>query len=245
MKGVQGKAINNEFVQEVEVKTGGYQAEYGRALGGVINVITKSGGNAFHGDAFVYYDSASHRAAADLLKPGATRRSAECASPTTPAPTTASTSADIIVQDRLWFFGAYNRTDLPAAVSRYVSSDLVPDHDAVPDRQDGQPLFGEADLERCASARRSSARVFADPSSNSGAAGRTRGRLHSASLRSPTRTRARGRPIAPSARADFGLRGSSRSSVPLRSSRSRLRATRTGIEFDSIGARPGRCARRT
>jgi hypothetical protein len=31
-----GKAINNEFVQEEEVMTGGYQAEYGRALGGVI-----------------------------------------------------------------------------------------------------------------------------------------------------------------------------------------------------------------
>ena len=57
IRGFQGKAINNEFVQEVEVKTGGYQAEYGRALGGVINVITKSGGNEFHGDAFVYYDS--------------------------------------------------------------------------------------------------------------------------------------------------------------------------------------------
>ena len=57
LKGIQGKAINNEFVQEVEVKTGGYQAEYGRALGGVINVITKSGGNTFHGDGFVYYDS--------------------------------------------------------------------------------------------------------------------------------------------------------------------------------------------
>ena len=57
VKGIQGKAINNEFIQEVEVKTGGYQPEYGRALGGVINVITKSGGNAFHGDGFVYYDS--------------------------------------------------------------------------------------------------------------------------------------------------------------------------------------------
>ena len=62
LKGTQGKAINNEFVQEVEVKTGGYQAEYGRALGGVINVITKSGGNAFHGDGFVYYDSAARAA---------------------------------------------------------------------------------------------------------------------------------------------------------------------------------------
>ena len=56
-RGVQGKAINNEFVEEVEVKTGGYEAEYGRAFGGVINVITKSGGNEYHGDAFVYFDS--------------------------------------------------------------------------------------------------------------------------------------------------------------------------------------------
>jgi len=62
LKGTQGKAINTEFIQEIEVKTGGYQAEYGRALGGVINVITKSGGNAFHGDAFLYYDSASLQA---------------------------------------------------------------------------------------------------------------------------------------------------------------------------------------
>ena len=68
-KGVQGKAINNEFVQEVEVKTGGYQPEYGRALGGVINVITKSGGNEFHGDAFTYYDSTG-TAAEKQFKPG-------------------------------------------------------------------------------------------------------------------------------------------------------------------------------
>src|SRR4029079_9694303 len=57
--GSQGKALNNEFVQEVEVKTGGYEAEYGRVLGGTINVITKSGGNEFHGDVFGYYDSSS------------------------------------------------------------------------------------------------------------------------------------------------------------------------------------------
>src|SRR5215472_7353100 len=56
IKGFQGKAINTEFIQEVEVKTGGYQAEYGRAMGGVIIVITKSGGNEFHGDGFYYYD---------------------------------------------------------------------------------------------------------------------------------------------------------------------------------------------
>ena len=35
--------------------TGGYGAEYGRSTGGVFNVVTKSGGNDFHGDVFAYY----------------------------------------------------------------------------------------------------------------------------------------------------------------------------------------------
>ena len=60
IKGFQGKAINSEFIQEVEVKTGGYQAEYGRNTGGVVNVITKSGGNEFHGDIFGYYNTPGH-----------------------------------------------------------------------------------------------------------------------------------------------------------------------------------------
>ena len=54
--GAQGKELNYEFIQELEVKTGGYQAEFGRSTGGIINVITKSGGNEFHGEAFVYYE---------------------------------------------------------------------------------------------------------------------------------------------------------------------------------------------
>ncbi len=42
--GFQGKELNFEFISEVDVKTGGYEAEYGRSTGGIINVITKSGG---------------------------------------------------------------------------------------------------------------------------------------------------------------------------------------------------------
>jgi len=45
-----------EILQEVQVKTGGIDAEYGGALGGVISAITKSGGNQFHGDVHYYYD---------------------------------------------------------------------------------------------------------------------------------------------------------------------------------------------
>jgi hypothetical protein len=43
-----------EYLQEVQVKTGGLEAEYGGALGGVISAVTKSGGNAFHGELHYY-----------------------------------------------------------------------------------------------------------------------------------------------------------------------------------------------
>jgi hypothetical protein len=43
-----------EYLQEVQVKTSGLEAEYGGAMGGVISAVTKSGGNAFHGDLHWY-----------------------------------------------------------------------------------------------------------------------------------------------------------------------------------------------
>jgi hypothetical protein len=46
-----------DFIQEVEMKTSGVQAEYGGALGGVVNVILKKGGNDFHGEVFGSFES--------------------------------------------------------------------------------------------------------------------------------------------------------------------------------------------
>ncbi|MDQ2979540.1 MAG: TonB-dependent receptor, partial [Acidobacteriota bacterium] len=123
IKGFQGKAINGEFIQEVEVKTGGYQAEYGRALGGVINVITKSGGNEFHGDGFVYYDS---------FKTQSDRKVTPQDSLTGMAITDYKRTdfgADVggfIFKDHLWFFAAYDRVNNPGKVSRNVASAAIP-----------------------------------------------------------------------------------------------------------------------
>ena len=44
-----------EYLQEVQVKTGGIAAEYGGALGGVISAVTKSGGNRFTGEGHYYF----------------------------------------------------------------------------------------------------------------------------------------------------------------------------------------------
>ncbi len=167
-KGVQGKAINNEFVEEVEVKTGGYQAEYGRALGGVVNVITKSGGNVFHGDGFAYYD-ASGTAAEKQFKPGdsgiADMRVADGRR--------LDYGVDIggfILKDRLWFFGAYNRVDLRGHVSRLQSSTYVSSSDRFPfDGADN--LYSVKLTWNPAASTTLVGTVFGDPSSTAGASG--------------------------------------------------------------------------
>lgn len=46
--------LSQEGVQEFQIITNGYEAEYGRASGGVVNIITKSGTNDFHGSVFGY-----------------------------------------------------------------------------------------------------------------------------------------------------------------------------------------------
>lgn len=54
--GVNGvrSTVSQDAVQEFQLQTNGYNAEYGRAAGGVINIVTKSGSNDFHGDVFGY-----------------------------------------------------------------------------------------------------------------------------------------------------------------------------------------------
>ncbi|MFY9904781.1 MAG: carboxypeptidase regulatory-like domain-containing protein [Terriglobales bacterium] len=46
--------VSQEDVQEFQIITNSYAAEYGRAAGGVVNIITRSGSNDFHGDVFGY-----------------------------------------------------------------------------------------------------------------------------------------------------------------------------------------------
>ena len=100
--GGSGANLPFEFVQEVEVKTGAYGAEYGRSTGGIFNVITKSGGNEFHGDAFGYFS------AKGLVRD--TKQFPFVGS----APNGFSeldAGIDVggpIAKDKLWFFGAFN-----------------------------------------------------------------------------------------------------------------------------------------
>ncbi len=103
--GFQGKQLNFEFIQAIDIRTGGYEAEFGRSTGGVINVITKSGGNEFHGDVFGYFDDDGAQANPDPV--------------VSPAGTLESFAKQdygfglggYLMKDRLWFFAAYDKVD--------------------------------------------------------------------------------------------------------------------------------------
>jgi outer membrane receptor protein involved in Fe transport len=122
IKGFQGKDLNNEFVEEVEVKTDGYQAEYGRNTGGVINVITKSGGNEFHGGAFTYYNDTGMRAepvnamAANYATPAYSQTGdAQFYNYINSKDVRQEWGLDLggfLWKDRVWFFGAYDRVQI-------------------------------------------------------------------------------------------------------------------------------------
>jgi hypothetical protein len=122
--GFQGKELNFEFIQAIDVKTGGYEAEFGRSTGGIINVITKSGGNDFHGDLFGYYDNDSLQSSADSV----------VSSTTTAGFTREDYGLGLggyLKKDKLWFFAAYDKvtnsldSELPAGprAGQVVTSD--------------------------------------------------------------------------------------------------------------------------
>ena len=61
--GLTGTFYGLDVVEEFQVVTSGGQAELGCALGGYVNVVTKSGGNTLHGDAYGYLRNSRFNAA--------------------------------------------------------------------------------------------------------------------------------------------------------------------------------------
>src|SRR5882724_11590487 len=91
-----------DALQEFSVQTSNYSAEYGSNAGGVVNVITKSGTNNFHGDAFEFVRNPSLNAQNFF------------ATPTTPDRVKRNqyggTFGGPIIHEKTFFFGGYQRT---------------------------------------------------------------------------------------------------------------------------------------
>src|SRR5205085_10464424 len=52
-----GSNFQSDFIQEVQIKSSSFEAEYGGALGGVINAIPKRGSNIWHGELKTYFST--------------------------------------------------------------------------------------------------------------------------------------------------------------------------------------------
>ncbi|HEY3053105.1 MAG TPA: carboxypeptidase regulatory-like domain-containing protein [Thermoanaerobaculia bacterium] len=110
--GVAGKTLITDFVDEIQVKSSGYQAEYGGATGGVINVITKTGTNDFKGTVGGYYNDRSWGGSErPILQTQLANSTAfEQFQPRKDDFTDFEPSVTLggpILQDRLWFYGGY------------------------------------------------------------------------------------------------------------------------------------------
>ncbi|HEX8637326.1 MAG TPA: TonB-dependent receptor, partial [Pyrinomonadaceae bacterium] len=101
-----------DTVKEFQVNQNGFSAEFGRAAGAVINVITKSGTNRFTGSAFEYFRDESLNARNPNLV------AANRARPAGQINQFGGTFGGPIKKDRIFFFGAYEgqRSDLPNPV---------------------------------------------------------------------------------------------------------------------------------
>jgi hypothetical protein len=175
IKGFQGKSLNPEFIQEVEVKTGGYQAEYGRNTGGVINVITKSGGNEFHGDVFGYFNNDSMRSDIEHVTTADFSQTGDVNYGTiTDKDTRKDYGADLggyIIKDHIWFFGAYDRLDEDTT---YFPLDGVRANERFPLNYSADTYSGKLTF-NILTGTSLVGTIFADPQTNEGAINTPRG----------------------------------------------------------------------
>jgi len=107
--------VSQEAVQEFQVITSNYMPEYGRAMGGVVNIVTKSGTNQVHGDVFGFLrDSAFQSRNPFSVKANCNPLTLTCGiTPVKQSYTRAQGGATIggpIQKDRTFYFFSYEIT---------------------------------------------------------------------------------------------------------------------------------------
>ncbi len=106
--GTLGVGINTSYIKEVQVKTGGFEPQYGQSTGGIINIITKSGGTEYHGSIFGFFQPESFEASRNQPDDLRTNKSGKILHQEG-----YDTGFDIGgpvpgLKDRLFFFGSFN-----------------------------------------------------------------------------------------------------------------------------------------
>jgi hypothetical protein len=135
-----------DVMEELQVVSNNFSAEYGRNSGTVVNYITKSGSNAFHGSGYEFYEGDWDRSLTNGQKnpilgfcpPGvaagtATTYAASCRAAVIPffvENRFGGTLGGPVLRNRVWFFGSY-QGDRQRAVNSSTSSSLTPTPDGL------------------------------------------------------------------------------------------------------------------
>jgi hypothetical protein len=126
--------LPNEFISETEVITGGYNAEFGRATGGIVNVVTKQGSNEFHGSVFGYFQPGAF-----IAKANGVAREGSSLDIATDLDYKYDLGAELggpIIKDKLWFHVGFNPSFSHYTTTRQVQMQVDKDDDGIPDVDD-------------------------------------------------------------------------------------------------------------
>lgn len=155
-----------QFIQEVQVKTSGIEAEHGGALGGVVNVIMKKGSNAYHGSLFATYESDGMDGSPNAVFGVGGLGLRYDPSPTTAPPFDVDAQTYIdkkdhfrivqpgftiggpIAKDRLWFFLGFAPEYHSLARTVDFSPSAIPDNSSL-----GKQVFGQDNQQYFTTAR--------------------------------------------------------------------------------------------
>ena len=98
--------VSQEAVQEFQIITNSYSPEYGRASGGVVNIITRSGSDQFHGDVFGYLRNRNFQA----VNPFSVCLTPPCANPAYTRVQAGAAFGGPIKKDKTYYFFSYEVT---------------------------------------------------------------------------------------------------------------------------------------
>jgi hypothetical protein len=139
--------IPTQLVQEVQVKSSGFEAAYGGATGGVVSVVTRGGGNDFHGEVGMQFEPANFTGKGRPLLTRFTTgtvaannfvQTAEYFNPAKSGGTNVFPTLNVsgpIIKNRMWFYTSYTPqvfdtfvdtqyfTNLPAATRTFITSE--------------------------------------------------------------------------------------------------------------------------
>ena len=140
--GVNGSPLTVEFIDEVNIITGGYMPEYGRTLGGALSATTKSGGNEFHGSVFGTWTPGGLTGAQGPLTIAGGTPAILSARNLDNIWDLGATLGGYIIKDKLWFFaGVQYATQRYSYTRTYQKARVDGSGNFINDSVTGQPIY--------------------------------------------------------------------------------------------------------